>query len=175
MISLLYNKSRLKGMSLIMFTLVPKTSNINKQKVILKKNPENNESIIFAITKKLKNNPCVLASVQYSSKEYVDIIVINNLKVKNHKDEFVINTSKKVISPDIPIKKIKKYFRSPEFQILAEPCVQIFLNEKDLIGYYPISELLDLKYSKSSIREFVIKEMKLFKSKQLRINLNIAN
>jgi hypothetical protein len=144
-----------------------------EQKVKLKKSPQNNDSIVYALTKKLKYNASKLAAVRISREELVEILVINDLKVKR-KGIFLINTQKNKIDSDMPIKTIKKFFESPKYQVLSQPLVMIFLNE-NFIAAYPISELLNIKYTKSSIREFAVKEVKHYKSLQKsRKNLTIV-
>ncbi|MFC5471316.1 hypothetical protein ACFPPD_21750 [Cohnella suwonensis] len=134
-------------------------------KIIVKLNRvPNDESIVFALAKKMKNNPCKIASVKYNQDD-LDIIVINNLKIKR-KDtgEYVVNTSKsKLRSEHLPLKTLRKYFQSPQYTIVAQPILQIIINESDVITR-PISRLLDLKYKKREIKQLAIKEMNLYKS-----------
>lgn len=161
--------------------IIPKlkivSQNLRKSnpKIILTKKPESKESIIYAITKKLKNNPCKIASVKYSKDNHVDLLLINNLKIKNKRGKYVINTAKEKIDPEtVSLNKIQKYFNSNNYEIISEPRLLLIINENAILTY-AISDHLGLEYSEESIRKFISKEIKQFKlSQQAQANLKLV-
>ena len=142
-----------------------------QSKVILTKDPDNTDSIIYAISKKLKNNACKIASVKYSTGENIDVLVMNNLIIKDRRGRHIVNTESEKINQNVPVKKYLEYFRSAKYIVESQPVVILNLNQDGIIISFPLSDLLLIKYKKKAIKEFVTTELKKFKSMQKSLQI----
>lgn len=145
----------------MLIKIVPKKESTEVTSIKLTRKTVNTESIIYAISKKMKNNPCKIASAKLTNGFQVDVLVINNLKIKNKKGRYIVDTSKKEINQDKPLHKYRKYLYSPDYEVVSEPTLLLNVNQKNILTY-AISDLLDIEYTKSSIKKFISSEIKKF-------------
>lgn len=156
--------------------IVPKPNKLtaSKPKVKLTRDPKNTDSIIYAISKRLKNNACKIASVRYSNGDHIDILVMNNLIIKNKNNNYVVDTSREKVNQELPVSRFQKYFYSTDYEIVSEPTLILNVHQDGMLLTYAISDLLHLKYSKKAIREFVNTEFNQFElSRKSTSNLKL--